>query len=282
MRKFLVEFLLLVVSSTVVITGCLSQPQQVNQIPAEQKRENLIIAGSGSNIAVTKKLLAAFKEEQTTNIVIPDSVGSGGGISGVVNGSIDLGITSRPLTEAEKASGLKEIPYARSGLIVAVGSDVPDDNVSYEDLVQIYQGNKNTWSNGAPIIVFVMYEKDSTNEVLIREVPAFKEVLLDSLRNNRWQVFYNQQAQEQALARKKHSIGFINMPAAVEGIKVLNVNGIKPSRENLLNGSYKLYKTLNYVYREPIDLNMRAFIDFTFSQRGREVLLGYECIPLSK
>jgi phosphate transport system substrate-binding protein len=282
MRKFFFGFLLLLVTTIGVITGCSSQPQQVNQSPAEQKREELIIAGSGSNIAVTRKLLTAFNEEKRINIILPDSIGSGGGISGVANGSIDLGITSRSLTEAEKASGLKEIPYAHSGLIVAVGSDVPDDNVSYEDLVMIYQGNKNTWSNGAPIIVFVMYEKDSTNEVLIREVPAFKEVLFDSLRNNRWKVFYNQQAQEQALARRQHSIGFINMPAAMEGIKVLNVNGIKPSRENILNGSYKLYKTLNYVYREPIDPNMRAFIDFTFSQRGREILLDYECIPLSK
>lgn len=282
MRKFYVGSFLLLIVFIGAIVGYTTKPQNAGLIPAEPNRGQLIIAGSGSNIAVTKKLLAAFQVDQKMNIVVPDSVGSGGGISGVANGSIDLGITSRPLTEAEHASGLKEISYARSGLIVAVGLDVPDDNVSYEDLVEIYQGSKNTWSNGAPIIVFVMYEKDSTNEVLMREVPAFKEVLLDSFRNKRWQVFYNQQAQEQALVKKAHSIGFINMPAALEGLKVLKVNGVLPSCENILNGSYKLYKTLNYVYREPINPTMRAFIDFTFSQRGSEILLDYECIPLNK
>ncbi|MDF2634725.1 MAG: hypothetical protein K0R78_1599 [Pelosinus sp.] len=282
MLVFFVGFLFLLVVSTGIIAGCSSQLQQENQISVEQKRQEFTIAGSGSNIAVTKKLLGAFKEKQKMNIEIPDSIGSGGAISGVAKGSVDLGLTSRALTEAEKAGGLKEIPYARSGLIVAVGSAVPDHNVSYEDLVGIYQGNKTIWSNGMPIIVFVMYEKDSTNEVLMREIPGFKEVLLDSLRNNRWQVFYNQQAQEQALAKTPNAIAFINMPAAVEGIKVLHVNGVMPSRENVLNGSYKLYKTLNYVHREPIDPQMSAFIDFTFSQRGKEILIDNECIPLNK
>ncbi len=282
MLVFFVGFLFLLVVSTGIIAGCSSQTQQENQISVEQKRQEFTIAGSGSNIAVTKKLLGAFKEKQKMNIEIPDSIGSGGAISGVAKGSVDLGLTSRALTQAEKAGGLKEIPYARSGLIVAVGSAVPDHNVSYEDLVGIYQGNKTIWSNGMPIIVFVMYEKDSTNEVLMREIPGFKEVLLDSLRNNRWQVFYNQQAQEQALAKTPNAIAFINMPAAVEGIKVLHVNGVMPSRENVLNGSYKLYKTLNYVHREPIDPQMSAFIDFTFSQRGKKILIDNECIPLNK
>ncbi len=282
MRKSSVGIFLFLMAFAGISGGCSPRPQQAHLTFSEQKRDKFVVAGSGSNIAVTKKLLAAFKEDQKLNMEIPDSIGSGGGIRGVTNGSIDLGLTSRPLTEAEKARGLKEIPYARSGLIVGVGSDVPENNVSYEDLVRIYQGKKTTWSNGVPIIVFVMYEKDSTNEVLMQEIPGFKEVLLDSLHNNRWQVFYNQQAQEQALAKIPNSIGFINMPAVLEGVKVLNVNGVMPSRENVLNGSYKLYKTLNYVYREPIDPNMHAFIDFTLSQQGREILLAYECIPLGK
>ncbi|MBP2627747.1 MAG: hypothetical protein H6Q68_2458 [Firmicutes bacterium] len=282
MKKLFSGVFLLLMALSGIIGGCSSQPQHFDVTTSEQKRDKLIIAGSGSNIAVTKKLLAAFNEEQKINAVIPASIGSGGGISGVANGNIDLGITSRPLADSEKTNGLKEIPYARSGLIVAVGSAVPDNNISYEDLVRIYQGDKTTWSNGVPIIVFVMYEKDSTNEVLMREIPGFKEALLDSLRNNRWQVFYNQQSQEQALAKTPNSIGFINMSATLEGIKVLKVNGIMPSRENIENNSYKLYKTLNYVYQEPIDPKMGAFINFTLSQRGRDILLSNECIPLSK
>lgn len=282
MGKYCCGVFLLLFSFIGISGGCSPQSQQVHLASSEQKRDKLIIAGSGSNLAVTKKLLAAFQEEQQMNIEIPGSIGSGGAISGVANGSIDLGLTSRPLAEIEKAGGLKEIPYARSGIGVAVGPDVPDDNISYEDLVEIYKGNKTTWSNGASIVVFVMYEKDSTNEVVMREIPDFKAVLLDSLRFHRWQVFYNQQAQEQALTKVPHSLGFINMPAALEGIKVLKVNGITASRENVLDSSYKLCKTLNFVYREPIDPQMRTFIDFTFSHQGKNILLGYECIPLSK
>lgn len=282
MRFFFIGTLSLVLFQALVITGCSPQIQQMST-PILKKQEEFIVAGSGSNIAVTQKLAEAFKKNQNIKIEVPDSVGSGGGIAGVLQGRVDLGLTSRPLTVDDGARGLMEVPYALSGLILAVGSDVPDDNVSDDDIVSIYQGDKNTWSNGEPIVVFLMYEKDSTNEVLMKEIPRFKEVRIDSLKNNRWQVFYNQQSQEQAIAKTPHSIGFVTMPAVMDPrLKVLTVNGVKASPENILNDHYKLYKTLNYVYKEPLRQEMKDFISFTFSKQGKRIIVDYDCIPLGK
>jgi len=281
-RFFFIGTLSLVLFQALVITGCSPQIQQMST-PILKKQEEFIVAGSGSNIAVTQKLAEAFKKNQNIKIEVPDSVGSGGGIAGVLQGRVDLGLTSRPLTVDDGARGLMEVPYALSGLILAVGSDVPDDNVSDDDIVSIYQGDKNTWSNGEPIVVFLMYEKDSTNEVLMKEIPRFKEVRIDSLKNNRWQVFYNQQSQEQAIAKTPHSIGFVTMPAVMDPrLKVLTVNGVKASPENILNDHYKLYKTLNYVYKEPLRQEMKDFISFTFSKQGKRIIVDYDCIPLGK
>lgn len=280
MRIFVARALLLLFY-IFISSGCSPHVQEISG-GIRKQHEELIIAGSGSNLFVTKKLADGFKDSHPINIEIPDSIGSGGGITGVRTGRVDLGLTSRPLMP-EETSGLVEIPYARSGLAVAVGKGVSDDNVTYHDLVEIYQGRKEKWENGEAIIVFIMYEKDSTNEVLQREIPGFREALMDSFRNKRWQVFYNQQSQEEAIANTPHSIGFINMPVVVDGkLKVLNVNGVKPSAENILNNDYKLFKTLNYVYKEPLRQEGRDFIDFTFAKRGQEILMNNQCIALRK
>lgn len=281
MRVFAVKTLVLL-CYIFIIAGCTFQTPQ-STIPVAKQHKDFIIAGSGSNIMVTKKLADSFQKEHKINIEIPDSIGSGGGISGASTGKVDLALTSRSLTAEEKAKGLIEIPYARSGLVVAVGADVPENNITYDELVAIYQGRKETWSNGEPIIVFLMYEKDSTNEVLMREIPGFQKVLADSFQNNRWQVFYNQQSQEKAIRSTPHSIGFMNMPgAAEEQVKVLQVNGVQPSRENIITNHYKLYKTLNYVYKEPLRPEGKEFIDFTFSPSGQEILEKNQCIVLHR
>lgn len=282
MKNSFLRIFILLLLNTCVIVGCSQQRQQVGS-PTLEKHENFIIAGSGSNLAVTLKLLDDFPQKQSVKIEVPNSIGSGGGIMGVLQGKVDLGLTSRPLALNEKSSGLTEIPYALSGIVVAVGSDVSDENLSYEDIINIYQGHKNTWSNGEPIIVFLMYEKDSTNEVLVEKIPGFKEVLIDSLKNSRWQVFYNQQSQEEAIAKTPHSIGFVTMPALKDSrIKALAVNGVKASSESILNDHYKLYKTLNYVFQKPLRQEMKDFIDFTFSKEGQQIIMNYDCIPISK
>ncbi|WP_378954795.1 substrate-binding domain-containing protein [Pelosinus sp. sgz500959] len=281
MKNFFIRIFTLLFSSFVIL-GCSSQTQQIGPNKSE-KHEEFVIAGSGSNIAVTRKLVEAFQKKQSMKIEVPDSIGSGGAITGVLQGKIDLGLTSRSLALNEKASGLIEIPYAISGLSVAVGPDVPDENVTYDDLVSIYKGDKKTWSNGETIIVFLMYEKDSTNEVLIKEIPGFKEVLIDSLKNNRWQIFYNQQSQEEAIAKTPHSIGFVTMPALMDSrLKALTVNKVKASPENMLNDSYKLYKTLNYIYKEPLQKEMKDVINFTFSKQGKQIIIDYDCIPVGQ
>ena len=279
MKRFFVCTLILLFYM-LVMTGC-SSPNTQGNSPVQEKHEGFVIAGSGSNIAVTRKLVDEFQKTQKIKINLPDSIGSGGGIAGVLQGKVDLALTSRPLTDSEKAKGLIEKPYALSGLAIAVGADVPDNNLTYDELISIYQGSKKTWSNGQPIIVFLMYEKDSTNEVLIEKIPGFKEVLADLLKNNRWQVFYSQQSQEQAIVQTPHSIGVVTMPAFLDSkLKMLTVNGVTASPDNIKNDGYKLYKTLNYVYKEPLSMEMKKFIDLTFSKQGKQIITDMACIPL--
>lgn len=271
--------------SVSLFTGCTSgQPSATAPSAAgTADKEDFIIGGSGSNLTVTRQLLSEFALPRSKTITVPDSLGSGGGITGFQQGALDLALTSRPLTPAEKQTGLQEIPYAKSGLAVAVGPNVPDKNLSFKELVQIYNGEKTTWSDGSDIIVFLMYEKDSTNEVLAAVIPGFQAILADAFRQHRWQVFYNQQAQEEALSKTAGAIGFTNLSAKQNyPLTFLTVNGVTPTAQSIKTGSYPLYKTLYYVHSGALPPLMRDFIDFTFSERGRKLIEAAGCIPLER
>ncbi len=74
MEKFFAG-VLLVLTIAGISVGCSMPQKSAFDAHADQKTDKLIIAGSGSNIAVTRKL----------NMEIPNSIGSGGGITGKSN-----------------------------------------------------------------------------------------------------------------------------------------------------------------------------------------------------
>lgn len=278
------RLLLLLLFLILLLPGCApKQPAGTPPAKSLPKQEKLVIGGSGSNLTITHKLAGAFAPQTARKLDIPASLGSGGGIRGTLNGSIDLGLISRPLTAEEKGQGLIEIPYARSGIAIAVHPNVPDDNLTAEDVLSIYQGEKDRWSNGAAIVPMLMYEKDSTNEVLSETLPGFSEVLQEALADKRWQVFFNQQDYEAALQATPYSIGFVDCAnAAGNSLKWLTYNEEEASAANIAAGRYPFYKTLSYVYLETLPPDARAFVDFTFSPAGRAILTANQCLPLTR
>jgi phosphate transport system substrate-binding protein len=263
-------------------SGCATAPVPNPSLPPAQ-HQGVIIAGSGTNLPHIKALVERFDVDKKLDIRIPNSVGSIGAIKGIREGAIDLGFTSRALTEAEKGGGLKEIAYAKIGLMVACHEDVPVDDISYAELIQIYRGEKTKWPNGKRIVPLAMYLEDSTNEVLFAEMPDLKDALIDAIKTKRVHEFYNNQSLDLAIRKTPSSIGFSNAVFRQgSGVKLLRVNGTEPTRENILNGSYRLHKVLYFVYKEPLHPEAKLFIDFAFSSKGRQILDRYECISLGR
>ena len=265
-----------------VCTGC-SKTTVVSSEPTVRQHQGLIIAGSGSNIPHVRNLVNQFQNERNLDIHVPDSIGSIGAVNGIQGGTIDLGFTSRSLSEAEKANGLKEIAYAKSALIIACHDDVPESDIGYEDLLHIYGGEKTKWSNGKGIVLLAMHLEDSTNEVLIGNIPGFKEVLSNAIKTHQAKEFYNNQSLDVALGETSSAIGFTSVtPKIGSGMKAMTVNGVSPSRENILNGSYRLTKDLYFIYKDPLNKDVKEFVDFVFSTQGKEILEQNGCISLNR
>jgi phosphate transport system substrate-binding protein len=112
----------------------------VTDAVAEAPTGPLIFAGSGTNLAITRLQAEAHKRVRPEiTIEVPKSIGSGAGIQAAADGAIAVGLISRPVKEDEKRLGLTVLPYARTVLVIGVHPTVPDDNITFDDLINIYK-----------------------------------------------------------------------------------------------------------------------------------------------
>lgn len=258
-------------------------PQPPQQKPAPQP---LIAAGSGVNLGITRLLAKAFmKSHPQIAIEVPGSIGTKGAIAAVADGAITLGLISQSLKNAEESPGIVARPYARVPMVVGAHPTVADDEITFQDLVDIFRGTKTRWKDGNEIIVQTREPFDSGIQVLEMNIPGFAKAYGESREAKRWSVYFTDQDANRALATKPYAIGISDLGMiATEhlDIKVLKLNGIVPGPESLLNGQYPLSRDLSFLYREEtLPEGAKAFLDFVRSAEGSEILRANGYLPLN-
>jgi len=273
---------------SLLITGCSfssktdssSNTKQTKTLPAK-KDKTLTIAGSGSNLPITQKLIDGYAKKTGIKLKMAKSIGTEGAVKALQANQLDIGLISRPLIESEKQAGLIQKRYARIAIVLGVNSQVPDETITSEDLVKIYNGTKNTWKNGELIIVLSREEGDSSTKVLEDKIPYFKEAFNESIKIKRWAIHYSDIEEANAIANTNYSLGITNLSTALSlNIKPLNINGIPPTLDNIKNEKYPFYKDLYFAYNEPFSDQGKKFLDFVFSPEGQNIMSKNNCIPM--
>jgi phosphate transport system substrate-binding protein len=251
---------------------------------AESATDALVVAGSGANLDITRRLAEEFRRiRPDIRIDVPPSIGSGGATKAVVEGAVGIGLISRELKENESRLGLTALPYARTIVVVGVHPAVVDDGLTSDELVAIYLGTKNRWRDGRDIVVLTREPGDSSIEVLGREIPGFKGAYAESQRVKRWHTLFTDQDMNRAIAGSPYAVGFSQLgDIAIEKlpIKVLKLNGVVPSLGNAQSGKYPLVKTLCFVFvKDRLRPEAKAFLDFARSKQAHAFLRAQGFLP---
>lgn len=244
---------------------------------ADQVRTTLVFAGSGTNLPIIRVLARAFQRSHPgITIEVPASIGSSSGIQAAADGAIAIGLISRPLKENEQGLGLEVRTFARTPMIIGVHPSVAEDSITFEELLDIYRGEKGKWKDGREIIVLTREPGDSSIEALIKGVPGFKGVYEESRLAKRWTIINKDLTMNETLAKTPSAIGLSDLGAVTierHAIKPLKVNGVAATLGNLAGGRYPLYKTLSFVYRkDKLPAGARSFIDYVRSRAGEKIL----------
>ena len=194
--------------------------------------------------------------------------GSSAGIMAAQTHTAHIGMSSRSLTEKEQSMWNCEI--AKDGLAVIVHPANPLGNLTLAQINDVYAANIITWrelgGTGSRIHIIAREEGSGTRSafeslVMTKDDITPRAIIQDS-----------NGAVRQLVSGDINSIGFISLGLVDETVKALNLNGIAPTRENVLNGSYSLYRPFLFVAESEPEGSVKKFIDFIFSKEGQELL----------
>lgn len=125
--------------------GYISQGNQ-GAYTASGKSGKVTVAGSSSVTPVMEKLAEAYKAQNSEVTVEVQQSDSTTGVTSALEGVCDIGMASRDLKEEEIAKGAQGQVIAMDGIAVVVNNENPVDDLSSEQVKDIYVGDTTDWS----------------------------------------------------------------------------------------------------------------------------------------
>ncbi len=231
----------------------------------------LNVAGSSTVRPIIAEAGASYTEQSGIGITVSGG-GSGYGTTSVIDGSIDIGMCSRNLKQAELDAGVEAIPIGYDGLAIIVNSENPIHDLSRDDVVAIYTGKIESWQ-----------ELNWTDENIISTVKEEGRGARDLFDG-----FFDIEGRSKGdyelgsnpvsiafVAGDPYAISYVSIGTAETAIadgvpiKILSINGIMANSETLRNGTYTLKRPLLLVTLGEAKGDVLSFFNFILSSRGQ-------------
>ena len=249
--------------------------------------KQLVIPGTGANEVILQVLAASFNAENPQHeIVIPPSVGSGGGIRFVGTGKNILGRVARPLKDDELQYDLEYLIFAKDMVVFAVGPKVGVENLSSQQLAEVFSGKVENWQqvggNDERVRLLIREQEDSSLQIIRQKLESFKNITF----SERAKVLFHDYEMVNALNKYNTTIGWLtnsSMKEVNSSVRPIAIDNIAPNQENVYDGQYVLSGEYALVYKKRnLDQLARKFLDFIFSKKGSRILVDNGLIPVNQ
>ena len=234
--------------------------------------------GSTSMEKVIGALGEAFMEANPDTTFTYNPTGSGSGIQAVQEGRCDIGLSSRALKDAEKEAGLTETVLAYDGIAMIVNPANPVEDLSLEQIADIYTGKITNWSevggNDSQIVLIGREAGSGTRG-------GFEEIVgvVDACQ-------YRQELSSTGdvittVAQNPDAIGYASLAAVKDTVKALKVAGVTPTEATVKDGTYTIQRPFVLATKTGEKLNdvAQAFFDYATSADASEIITAAGAVP---
>jgi len=238
------------------------------------------VVGSTSVGPLMEKVAAKFNETNPDIAVDIQQVGSAAGIQAAIDGSADIGMASREVTQDELAKGIDPVAMALDGIAVIVNKDNGIPGLTMDQIQKIYTGEITNWKDvggqDAPITVIVREEGSGTRGAFEELLKLEKEITkADGTKGKESTVLEKALVQQgngavkAGVAGNPNAIGYLSLGMVDDTINALKVDNVDPTVANITDKTYKISRPFNIITKgEPGGL-VKTFMDFIFSADGQ-------------
>lgn len=265
-KKFLVLALSLMIG--IVSVGCVkgSDKQKSNS-------DSVTISGSTSVGAVMEPLVEEYKksEGKKTNLEV-QQIGSSSGIKNTIDGTSEIGMTSRDLKDGEKQAKLEETQIAIDGIAVITNKENKVKDLTMEQIKDIYTGKITNWKEvggeDSPIVVVSREDGSGTREGFETIVGYDAEELTSNslISDGSGNI-------KTTVAGNKDSIGYISLGYVDKDVSSVSISGVEATIDNVKNNKYPILRPFLLVNKpDGLSEKGQAFIDYILSEDGQKIV----------
>lgn len=227
--------------------------------------------GSTSMEKVIGALGEAFEAENSGTTFTYNPTGSGSGITAVLEGRCDIGLSSRALKDDEKAQGLTETVLAYDGIAIIVNPENTVEDLTVEQIASIYKGEVTNWSEvgGA----------DGEIVLIGREAGSGTRDGFESITGTKDACKYRQELTSTGdviatVANNPNAIGYASLASVKDTVKALKVGGVTPTEDTVKDGTYLIQRPFVFVTKADTKLSDTAqkFFDYAMSSAAASII----------
>ena len=234
--------------------------------------EAVITDGSTSMEKLMGVLIESFEGRDID--VTYNPTGSGSGITAVLEGRADIGLSSRALKAAE-ALQLNGTDVAYDGIVLVVNKANPLVDMTTEQVKDVFTGKVKNWKE--------IGGTDSPVVLIGREVGSGTRDGFESVTGTKNNCKYRQELTSTGdvittVSQNENAIGYASLSAVNKNVKVLT------SKESVLDKSYKLQRPFVFVTSKTKALSKDAqtFVDYAMSDEAKPLIIKAGVVPAAK
>lgn len=267
-----------------VITGC-GKGQPIDDSAAEPKGV-ILLTGSSTVAPVVQEIAQQFEKLHKGAQIDVQTGGSSRGISDATEGVANLGMASRELTR-EEAAVLSQTTIALDGIAMIVHKNNPIEALAKEQIIMAYTGKYAKWrdfgvDHDYGVILIHKAEGRATLDVFLSYTGLENTgIHPDIIAGENMQVI-------KTVAENPGALGYVSIGTAIyekvhgAPIKLLPIEGIHPTFDNVLSGDYPIMRPLTLIVHGAPSGLTKAFLEYCVSPDVDTIIRSHYFVPSAK
>ena len=294
-NKWVINVLLIIIMILVVIACIVTYMCFTNDVEIIELQENQILFSTNNypkidGIGTTKPLAEAFKANFTgTDIAEIDIEHSkeNNAFVNLVNGNTDLILIEYPTEQEKKLAEdngvkLEIVPIANDAFVFMVNKNNPVENLSLTQIQNIYSGKIKNWKDigGNDITIKAFQRPENSrnqnkmaNDIMkgIKTIQSIRKTISQG-RDEIIDVVSDYDNSESAIGYGYYY--YVTNMYTQANMRLLSIDGIKPTYDNIQTGLYNLQTKYYAVIRkdEPENGNTRKLLNAMISEKGQNIV----------
>jgi phosphate transport system substrate-binding protein len=246
---------------------------------------SVVIKGSTTVLPIAQGTLESFMKKNPGVQMSLSGGGSGEGIKALIDKTANIATSSREIKQEElilaESKGVKPVAHliAHDAIIPVVNSKNKVNNLSADQLSQIYQGKITNWKEvGGDDLKIIVISRDSSSGTF----ESWDHFVMKKAKvTPRAQMLASNGAILTAVSKNRYAIGYLGIGYINQSVKPLRVNAISASVQTALTKEYPLSRELYMYTNGDAKGDVARYLDFVKSAEGQGIVEKEGFIPLT-